>query len=274
MKRSIQLACRAALAAVAAAAPALACAATVATGNALANGTFQSGLGGWTTSGVVGVRGANDPINYGDARDGGGNATFDGFFASRFAVLGDTSGFISPSDPVSDAQGTHWLTQSFVLDSRLEQAAVAGWRLSIYLSGAFDGRDSTGTRANDVFSAQLLGPDAMLHPLFSMTSQGLGTCGPAVAPACGNAQKTVDRATARPFVLDGLQPGRYTLTFSLQEALGGGPDDYRQSQTAAGIDDVRVMAFAELPAPGGMALLGAGLLGLGWAARRRRAARP
>lgn len=270
MNKFVSVASRAAAAVAAVLAAQPVPAAPVALGNVITNGGFAGELSnGWTSQGIANVRRADNAINSNAARDGGGNATFDGFFNSRFAVLGDSSGMISPTDPVVDAQGMHTLSQSFTLASLLTHGHAIDYRLNIYLRTVFDGRDSTGNRPGDRFSAHLVGPSGSFQ-LFSQTSQGLGTCGPSVYPNCADAQKVIDRGTSRPLALESLLPGAYTLTFALHEALGGGPNDTRHTQTAAGIDDVRVMAFARVPEPTSLALAMAGLLGLWLSMRARR----
>lgn len=278
--------------------PQVASATIVSLGNVIANGTFEASLtSGWTSSGITSVRHASDAINLPAASDGGGNATFDGFFFSRFAVLGDAAGFISPTDSALEAEGTHSLSQSFVLSSLLDEGDVLRYRLEIHFRTAFDGRessdgrvsdvldeydssnisennaaggrDSSGTRPNDVFEAHLVGTSGSLV-LFSQSSEGLGRCGPAVYPFCDDMQKVIDRLGDRPLALDDLPPGEYTLSFSLHEASGGGPDDTENSQTAVGIDDVRVMAFARVPEPSSLLLVAAASAGLIATRTRRR----
>lgn len=297
MNKSLEVIRSAVLAAGLIGMPAAASASVVPLGNVITNGAFGASLtSGWSSSGITSVRLADDAINLRAADDGGGNATFDGFFSGYVAVLGDAAGFISPTDPASESEGTHSLSQSFVLESLLHQGRVLSYRLELYFRTVFDGRessnglaiddwddyegsempesvamvssDSSGTRPSDVFAAHLVGTGGTLV-LFSQTSEDLGSCGPAVYPFCDDMQKVIDRSTNGPLTLDDLLPGEYTLSFSLHEASGGGPDDTQNSQTAVGIADVRVVAFARVPEPSSLLLVAAASAGL-FAIRARR----
>ena len=221
-------------------------------GDQITNGAFTgASLAGWTTTGSANARFAGNPINSAPP-NGGGNTAFDNFFPNAFAVLGENTGFITGAPN----QGISSLSQTFILPSIVGGAAVTDYRLRIVYRTAFDGDDSAGPNNNkDVFSATL---DSTL--LFSQNSDPLPDCGPSIF--CPDLQITQDLIAGLPIVLTGLAPGAHTITFTLNEAAGAlnGPNG---TNTAAGIDRVRVVAIAEVPTPGSLSLLGLGLVLLG-----------
>lgn len=213
----------------------------VSLGEQITDGSLIS-LASWDVSGSVIGRNAADLINI-----TGGNAGFNSFFDSGFASLGDSAGAIggAPTSAVST------LSQTFTLLDSVSGGAVASYELDISFMSVFDGDDSPA--AADVFTVTLNGTT-----LFSQTSLPLPDCVPNAA--CVNNQLEND-----PFALtlSGLTPGTYTLTFALTEI--GGPT----SNTAAGVDNISVIATAHVPEPSTLALLGLGLLGVAQARRLR-----
>ncbi len=234
-------------------------------GELIQNGGFQSGAGptidSWATTGTVNARVASDTIN-----KTGGNAGFNDFFTSRFAVLGDAQNNIGlgPQDGISS------VSQSFTLSAIFNGISVGSYDLSISLDSVFDGDDSAGpTNAKDSFYATLTG-GALNLPLFFQSSDPLPDCGPAVG--CADNQ-----IVHNPFItaIYGVLPGVYTLTIALDEASGG---NVNATNTAAGIDNVSVQGWGNprpvvalssvVPEPAVVLLSGLGLALLGVARRR------
>lgn len=210
-------------------------------GEQIIDGGYSS-LASWTVSGSVTSSGPGSTIN-----TSGGNAGFDGLFDSSFATLGDTSGAIG-GPPVI---GVSTLSQTFILPDTVGGGSVASYDLEIGFLSVFDGDDSSSAVV-DVFSASLNG-----ITLFSQDSAPLPDC--AISTGCPNSQVVNDPFST---TLVGLAPGTYTLTFTLSEtAVAGGGNI---TNTAAGVDNVSVIATAHVPEPGTLALLGLGLFGLAW----------
>lgn len=229
-------------------------------GELIANGGFQTSTGtvslsGWTGVGTTNGRASTNAIN-----TSGGNAGFNSFFTSAFAVLGDSSGAIGGAP---DA-GTHSLSQTFELPSFLQDVAIASYDLQISFWTAFDGRDdntaaTTGPRL-DRFAADLSGIS-----LFAQDSLIF----PSGAPSVNSANNQWVNAPFSATLL-GMAPGFYTLTFSLFEDNGTG---VRFTNTAAGIDNVSVVGTAHavpVPEPSTLLLLGGGLTALALFGRRCR----
>lgn len=245
---------------------------TIPVGDLIANGGFQTNTGaaslsGWSGTGITNGRLSNNAIN-----TTGGNAGFNGFFSSTFAVLGDTGGTTSASAAIGGAPnaGTHSLFQTFELQAILDDLAIASYDLQISFRTVFDGRDEhTATTTDpllDRFFAQLSGPSGFSTvQFFSQDSLNF----PRNAPAAGSAN---NQLVNNPFgaSLLGLTPGFYTLSFSLFENNGAGA---RFTNTAAGIDNVSVIGTAHavpVPEPSTWLLLGGGLTALALMGRRSR----
>lgn len=210
-------------------------------GEQIADGDLSS-LATWTVSGSVTPNGPGSTIN-----TSGGNAGFNDFFSSTFATLGDTAGAIG-GPPVL---GASTLSQTFTLAGTLNGSSVSSYDLGISFFAVFDGDDSSSS-TKDVFSVSLNG-----ITLFSLDSGALPDC--AVSTSCTDSQIAYDPFTS---TLTGLAPGTYTLTFSLVES--DVPGGLNITNTAAGVDNISVIATAHIPEPGTLALLGLGLFGLAW----------
>ena len=167
------------------------------------------------------------------------NNGFNGFFNSKFLVLGDDHGQIGGNP--SGAQEDTAIIFPFTIPAGAS-------RIRVSFDYAFDGRDESSTKTDHLTIAILGGASNVVVERFSSDTD-LGSIGHIVA--------FFDVfADLDPNVSD------YRLRFRLNETgNGGGP-----TNTAAGIDNVRV---AVVPEPAAALLLCAGLAGL--AATRRRA---
>jgi len=207
----------------------------------IANGEFGTddalSLASWTSTGAAIPRESTHTVN-----TTGGDAGFNRYFTSAFAVLGASGADISSTPP----GGTSTISQTFTLPGAVGSSTVTSWDLTLSFITAFDGKQSDGP---DVFSAALTGQAT----LFSQTSnQHFGSldafpdCGPLAS--CANNQKTQSFSA----LYAGLLPGAYTLTFSLVESdavWGGGPQEGTpRTNTAAGIDAVSAPGTAPLAA--------------------------
>lgn len=217
-----------------------AAATSIVLGEQIDNGGFTD-LSLWDTSGSVQIRAPLDISNTST-----GNAGFNSFFASDYALLGDNAGAIGGLPNV----GVATLSQTFTLDGVVSGASVVSYDLNISFFTAFDGDDSSVLSILDFFSATLNGIS-----LFSQDSRPLPNCSPSTS--C-----TDNQLVNNPYstTLTGLDPGTYTLTFTLNEAATTTSSSI--TNTAAGIDNVSIIATAQVPEPGTLALLGMGLLGL------------
>ena len=212
-------------------------------GEQIINGNFGSDAGpllsNWTTSGTVNARASTDAINTST-----GNAGFNNFFGSSFAVLGDSTGNIGGVDD----SGTHFISQTFSLP------VIAGtYDITISFNSVLDGDDRDNINQVDVFTVFLNSTQ-----LLSQNSFSLPDCGPSNAPTCADNQ-----LTQNPFSLNvlGLSGGDYTLKFRLAE------NNNAQTNTAVGIDNVSVSGAANVqatttavPEPSALLLLGSGAL--------------
>lgn len=233
-------------------------AAPISTGELITNGGFQTSTGtvslaGWNASTGVTGRLSTNVIN-----TNGGNAGFNNFFGSAFAVLGDTSGAIG-SDT---GNGTFTISQEFILPAFQGSVEIENYDLTVRFWTAFDGRDdNTSTTVSprpDSFSANISGIS-----LFSQSSLVF----PINAPSTASAN---NQLMNNPFTYDliDMEPGSYTLTFVLFEDNATGA---RTTNTAAGIDNVSITGSADpipAPEPGTLVLLGGGLTALALFGRR------
>ncbi len=180
------------------------------------------------------VRRADNEINT-DAPNNG----FNGFFNSKFLVLGDDHGQIG-GNPSGGQEDT-----AIIFPFTIPSGAS---RIRVSFDYAFDGRDESSTKIDHLTIAILGGANPVIVERFSSDTD-LGSIGHIVS--------FFD-------VFTDLDPNvqDYRLRFRLNETgNGGGP-----TNTAAGIDNVRI---AVVPEPASALLLCAGLVGL--AASRRRA---
>jgi len=232
-------------------------AASIAAGEQILNGGFQTAggaasLASWNTSGTTNARLSTNTIN-----TSGGNAGFNNFFSSAFAVLGDASGAIG-----NTTGGISTISQAFTLGDTLDSVLIQDYDLYISFSTVFDGQDNaTSTSAlSDLFFATLSANDGSIPDfvLFSQNSLNFPSGTPSINSP--NYQLTNSQFSA---TILGLLPGDYTLKFTLNERSGGGVNS--NTETAAGIDNVSVTAFGNplpIPEPGTLLLLGIGLAAL------------
>lgn len=221
-------------------------------GEQILNGDFGTNatpsLTSWTAS-QVNARDSADTINTSTGASG-----FDGFFTSAFAVLGDSSGAIG-NGPTN---GSMTLSQSFNLPATIGLQTVTSYSLAVSFQAAFDGMD-TAAAFVDLFSADL-GTN-----LISWNSDA-------------NLGSSANFSTT----LSGLLPGSYAISYLLTEVNTPGGSSAGDTNTAAGIDNVSVRATAVVPdavvptavvpEPGILALLTAGLIGMGATLRRQGSA--
>ena len=216
-------------------------------GEQIIDGGFNANLTSWTTFGTVSARAGGDAINI-----TGGNAGFDNFFGSSFAVLGDSTGNIGGSED----SGTHSISQTFSLP------VISGtYDLTISFSSVFDGDDRDNINQVDIFRVLLNSTE-----LFQQNSFPLPNCGPSDSPTCSNSQLAQNPFSQTVFALPG---GTYTLKFELAE------NNNAQSNTAVGIDNVSVAGQSNLgtisvPEPSPLLLLVSGLGGILVFLKRRR----
>ena len=193
---------------------------------------FESGLGGWATTGTANVRPFTDTINTSVGTDG-----FDNSFSSQFAVLGDVTGKIGGS-PNSGVGGL--TSGSFSL------AAGAGDYLTLSFDYALDGTGvGTGPNQGDAFSVSVV--DAATQTSVWSNTWSSVSSGP-YAAAAGT--------------FSSLGAGTYQLVFRLNEVSGSG-----SYNSAAGIDNVVVA----VPEPETWAMLGLGALLIGLRLRQKGA---
>lgn len=179
-------------------------AAPISIGNIISDGNFQA-LNNWAINGTANLRAASDNIN-----SSSGNAGFNNFFSSSFAVLGDISGTIT-GGPDS---GIHSISQTFVLPQSQNSVLIDTYDLTINFQTVFEGRDDLTVNSNfsDIFSASLISSNNVF-PLFSQNSLVFAS-GPIGSGATKNLQ-----IMNNPFnqTITGLAPGTYTLNFVLDE---------------------------------------------------------
>jgi PEP-CTERM motif len=237
-------------------------AASIPIGDVVTNGAFGTdaapSLAGWTltsTGASPNAQPSTAPVN-----TLGGNAGFNGFFSSAFALLGNDSAASIGGVPGAHEAATNAISQFFVLPEEIDGVEVMSYDVTISFRSVFDGKDSPlGSDPKDQFITSLDG-----ITLTAQNSAPLPDCGPATT--CPDAQITAD-----PYVVSlfGLAPGSHLLTFTLFETADAlGAEAAPLTNTAAAIDDVSATAIANIPEPGVLALLGLGFAGL--AARRRR----
>ena len=234
---------------------------SIAIGQQITNGGFDTNLAGWSTSGTVNRRLGSDTLD-----NSLGNRGFNNFFGeSAFAAIGDISGDAA----LEPWNSVHSIEQSFALASSVNGYLVNSYTLDVNFRAVFEGRDGPAVTGSlhDTFSVLLYTPAGMITLLsadssgfpdtFCTTTAGSSNC--TSANATFNQQISWNLFTGQ---IAGLLPGAYTLKFVLSEATDPAGEAWF-TNTVAGIDGVSITGTAYVPEPGTLALLGLGLLGLG-----------
>lgn len=200
-------------------------------------------FGGEATEDAVNIRRWDNAI---DGSTSSPNAnTFEDFFngsPNQFLVLGDNTGNLG-----GEPNGPATMQVDFALDP-LPSGTLG---LEVFFRYAFDANNPNN---NDDFQVALVLQDNSLFNLLNLTQpvscrSGSGNCPAGLTRASLGFDIPIGTFSASPIA----------LRFFLQENNNGG-------SSAAGIDDIAV--FARIPEPNLLALVGVGMMGLGWQLKR------
>lgn len=201
---------------------------------------------GDATENSFNIRRWDNPID-GNISTPPNDRTFEDFFngnPNQFLVIGDNSGGLGgePNGPAT-----------MQVDFTLPPLPPGTLELQVFFRYAFD---ATSTNNNDDFKVDLVLSSGPPISLLNLTQ-------PVPCISTTSCPAGLTRASLGfyfpPNPLPASSP--VALRFFLQENSGNG-------SSAVGIDDISVLA--RIPEPASLALLGAGMVGLGWRLKRRR----